>query len=74
MKLEWKEWISANGVPREELLLIEVERSYDKYQSGVIHTGANGGPIGTFGGQFYFDWDIIRWASIQHLIKDESND
>jgi len=74
--LEWKKWKSKSDVPIEEILLFEVKNSNrddSEYHTGKFHKCGRGGKdiIGAIGGRFYYDWtEIVRWASIQHLLGE----
>ena len=68
--LVWFPWpANVKELPKEELLLVEIESKTGKrqYRTAIAGKGAKGA-ICVVGDVFHFDRVILRWASIQHLV------
>ena len=72
MKLQWNDYKDINSVPLDELLLVEVDKENNRkqFKSAEFGMGGDGNVFGIVGDHFHFDEDILRWASIQHLVEE----
>ena len=68
-KLKWHKWTKAKDCPTNELLLVELDKEYEQYQTVTFRHTAYNKPYGTITSSFYFEHAIIRYASIQYLIE-----
>ena len=75
--LIWYEWTSGRKIPDNipfgDLLLVEVSQDSNdapkKFKTAKFIKTICGEVIGVVGDQLWIEREIIRWASIQHLIQ-----
>jgi hypothetical protein len=70
--LEWHNYKDQNSVPTDVPLLMELDTDCRKFQVGYFKKNNQGGVLGIVGGQFAFDFKILRWADLSpQLPKNE---
>jgi hypothetical protein len=67
-KLDWKPWTKPEDIPVDTFCLFKLNDKYHQYEVGKFKLNASGNPLGTIGGRFYFDWEILEWAVIEDII------
>jgi hypothetical protein len=71
--MDWQEWVNAESLPMGERLVFEVTCSYapggKDYQLGQATMIDNGRQqIAKIAGRFHWDYTILRWAIITHIL------
>lgn len=78
-QLKWNDWGDQEKVPKgiktNELFLVEIEaKGCYKYRSGMVRPISGDDTLCIIGDHFLSDRPPIRWASIQHLIEETTNE
>lgn len=70
--LVWHEWTTDKSIPDnlpfDEYLLVETTSRICKLAVSHFYKNEKGSIFGIVGSHFYYDYEIIRWTSIQHLL------
>jgi hypothetical protein len=64
----WNKFTTIEEIPIDEVILLELDTTHRKFQTGYFRKNDSGNVLGIVGNVFHFDVKIIQWASINHLL------